>query len=449
MRKIKIIVNICVAIMLCLAFAFNLRFLTVRQHWYELGRNNYSQYLKILNTKYAGAFIIGQPGLCEFERFLGPTHKPPLKFSGIFSGWSTFSPLFYKQINKIGAQTGAEVFDKILDRNDVYFFYRKEGIRHILNYLKKEKFDLCKDYYVHPVEIFDESKMICLYQFSKNPSVDKMHSKFNRLCETKQLKQWSKHLENPSITLDYFPEILKPSKLEWRYNKVFAATGKNTIALEVKFEFTIENPFDVCTLKISEYGGNSLLRTFRCKIPVQAGRNIFTHRIKTFDDAKRYIVTMRMVNSARNKIKINTFKAYAVKRVKTYNLKGKDGYNFTGIVGTGNHPLLVSNIERIKISKFRRLRTKLHIKTKPGEIDKQAEVELLLDNNVVWNGPLSQIQKAADLNISLIPYNIKSIDKMTIRFKGYKNSFSNPDKIITHKNISPTVDLSIKYIELF
>ena len=158
---------------------------------------------------------------------------------------------------------------------------------------------------------------------------------------------------------------------------------------------------------------------------------------------------MRMVNSARNKIKINTFKAYAVKRVKTYNLKGKDGYNFTGIVGTGNHPLLVSNIERIKISKFRRLRTKLHIKTKPGEIDKQAEVELLLDNNVVWNGPLSQIQKAADLNISLIPYNIKSIDKMIIRFKGYKNSSSNPDKIMTHKNISPTIDLSIKYIELF
>jgi len=435
--------------MLCLAFAVNLRFLTVRQHWYALERNNYSQYLKILNTKYAGMFIIGKPGIFEFERFLGPTHNPPLKFSGIFSGWSTFTPLFYKQINKIGAPTGAEVFDKILDRNDVYFFYTKQGMKHVLNYLHKEKFGLYKNYYVHPVEIFDESKKICLFHFSKNPPVNEMYSKVKRLYETKQLKQWIKNSENPSVILDSFPAILKPSKSDWRHNKIFAVTGKNTIALEVKFEFTIENPFDVCTLKISEYGGNSLLRTFRCKIPVQAGRNIFTHRIKTFDDAKRYIVTMRMVNSARNKIKINTFKAYAVKRVKTYNLKGKDGYNFTGIVGTGNHPLLVSNIERIKISKFRRLRTKLHIKTKPGEIDKQAEVELLLDNNVVWNGPLSQIQKAADLNISLIPYNIKSIDKMTIRFKGYKNSFSNPDKIITHKNISPTIDLSIKYIELF
>ncbi|OQA91824.1 MAG: hypothetical protein BWY26_00687 [Elusimicrobia bacterium ADurb.Bin231] len=449
MRKIKIIVNICIAIMLCLAFAVNLRFLTVRQHWYELERNNYSQYLKILNTKYPGSFIIGKPGICEFERFLGPTHKPLLKFSGIFSGWSTFTPLFYKQINKIGSPTGAEVFDKILDRSDVYFFYTKQGMKHVLNYLHKEKFGLYKNYYVHPVEIFDESKKICLYQFNKNPPVDEMHSKINRLRETKQLKQWIKHSENPSVILDSFPEILKPSKLDWRYNKIFAATGKNTITLEVKLDFTIENPFDMCALKISEYEGNSLLRTFRCKIPVQAGRNIFIRKIKTIDNATRYRVTMRILNSARNKIKINAFKAYAAKSVKTYNLKGKDGYNFIGIVHTGNHPLLVSNIERIKISKFKRLRTNLHIKTNPGEIDKNAEVELLLDNNVVWNGPLSQLQKAVALNISLNPYKIKSIDNMKIRFKGDKNSSLNSGEIITHKNISPTVDLYIKYIELF
>jgi len=449
MRKIKIIVNICVAIMLCLAFAFNLRFLTVRQHWYELGRNNYSQYLKILNTKYAGAFIIGQPDLCEFERFLGPTHKPPLKFSGIFSGWSTFSPLFYKQINKIGAQTGAEVFDKILDRNDVYFFYRKEGIRHILNYLKKEKFDLCKDYYVHPVEIFDESKMICLYQFSKNPSVDKMHSKFNRLCETKQLKQWSKHLENPSITLDYFPEILKPSKLEWRYNKVFAATDKNTIALEVKLDFTIENPFDMCIVNISGYKDNSLLRGFGWRIPAQAGRNIFIGKIKIIDNVTRYRVTMRILNSARNKININAFEAYTLEKATTHTFKNKNGYNFTGLVGKSNHLSLVCNIERKKITNFKRLRTELHVQTKPAKIDNNVEAELLLDNNVVWRSPLFKLKKAVNLDISLKPLKIKSIDNMVIRFKSYKNSSSNPDKIMTHKNISPTVDLSIKYIELF
>lgn len=70
--------------------------------------------LDILNQDYAGQIILMYPNGAMPIFKLDPLKNHPVDFQPIDLGWSTFSPLFYQQIGKLGAQHGYELMDALI-----------------------------------------------------------------------------------------------------------------------------------------------------------------------------------------------------------------------------------------------------------------------------------------------------------------------------------------------
>lgn len=90
--------------------------------------------LDILNQDYAGSVILMDPngGMPIFK--LDPLKYHPVLFQPIDLGWSTFSPLFYQQIAKLGIQHGYQLVDALIANQNAYELGDQQWCENLLDY---------------------------------------------------------------------------------------------------------------------------------------------------------------------------------------------------------------------------------------------------------------------------------------------------------------------------
>lgn len=90
--------------------------------------------LDILNHDYAGSVILMDPngGTPVFK--LDPLENHPVLFQPIDLGWSTFSPLFYQQISKLGVQHGYQLVDALIANPNAYELGNPQWCENLLDY---------------------------------------------------------------------------------------------------------------------------------------------------------------------------------------------------------------------------------------------------------------------------------------------------------------------------
>jgi len=90
--------------------------------------------LDTLNRDYAGSVILMAPngGMPVFK--LNPLENHPVFFHPIDLGWSTFSPLFYQQISKLGVQHGYQLVDALIADPNAYELGNRQWCESLLDY---------------------------------------------------------------------------------------------------------------------------------------------------------------------------------------------------------------------------------------------------------------------------------------------------------------------------
>lgn len=90
--------------------------------------------LDVLNQGYAGSVILMNPngGMPIFK--LDPLENHPALFQPIDLGWSTFSPLFYQQIAKLGVQHGYQLVDALIADPNAYELGDQQWCENLLDY---------------------------------------------------------------------------------------------------------------------------------------------------------------------------------------------------------------------------------------------------------------------------------------------------------------------------
>lgn len=120
--------------------------------------------LDTLNRDYAGQVILMAPNGAMPIFKLSPLKNHPVYFQPIELGWSTFSPLFYQQIGKLGIQHGYELVDALIAHR-AYVLGTPEWCHNLLDYVSdpdKRHIDVIE------VRRFDDSNV--LYQLEETRS---------------------------------------------------------------------------------------------------------------------------------------------------------------------------------------------------------------------------------------------------------------------------------------
>ena len=95
----------------------------------------YDQRLEHLNSKYAGDYILMQPGKGLSTQFQSPLRNFSTDFHLIDAGWATFSPLFYAQISGLGIDKGYELPSAMLNNEHALILARTDWADRVVDYL--------------------------------------------------------------------------------------------------------------------------------------------------------------------------------------------------------------------------------------------------------------------------------------------------------------------------
>ncbi len=115
-------------------------FLTVQQA-YSAGAQllraeiNYVQNLEHLNSKYAGYYVMIQPGPGIQAQLQSPLESLSMDFHPIDVGWQTFSPLFYDQMRGLGVERGYELPAAMVNNDHALILARADWADRVVNYL--------------------------------------------------------------------------------------------------------------------------------------------------------------------------------------------------------------------------------------------------------------------------------------------------------------------------
>lgn len=120
--------------------------------------------LAMLNNGYAGRVLLLQPGIGSRQiTNSNPLETPTVRYQPIDLGWSTFSPLFYSQIGKLGIQHGYELVDALVDNPNAYLVGTAGWCYNLLDYV-----DPARRPHIQTVEILKLPDGSSLYQLREN-----------------------------------------------------------------------------------------------------------------------------------------------------------------------------------------------------------------------------------------------------------------------------------------
>jgi len=124
------------------------------------GMGEAQQKLATLNGSYAGRVLLLQPGIGSRQiTNSDPLETPTVRYQPIDLGWSTFSPLFYSQIGKLGIHHGYELVDALVDNPNAYLVGTAGWCYNLLDYV-----DAARRPRIQTVEILKFADGSSLYQ---------------------------------------------------------------------------------------------------------------------------------------------------------------------------------------------------------------------------------------------------------------------------------------------